>query len=355
MHFHRAVTLGAIYGVWSFGCFSARGGMDDAVMTSTSEGDAGPGAGETGTTATDGATAGGASTEETGQVSDSSGEESGEPPEECSSDSICVGVPEGWQGPVLLMDEDSDGSCPSGYPTELWRGGSFLSAPAATCGCSCGELQGQYECGPARIRAYDAPEMQVCPNTLDIATWETSEDACVRLDELPRDTPIRFLNATADLSQAGCTPLPEIERPEVVWQQRSIACALPETESCLLGKCVPSPLPADLCVWQEGTETCPSRFPNQLNLFTGVEDQRDCTACTCGDPVGRCQVDVELFSGSACNISQGSIANLECLLPDVDLASARFSFGGPAANCEAGDVEPTGEVQPSEPVTVCCG
>ncbi|MDI3291463.1 hypothetical protein [Polyangium sp. 15x6] len=72
--------------------------------------------------------------------------------------------------------------------------------------------------------------------------------------------------------------------------------------------CVPKPPSFETCIMREGDEPCPEGWPIKHLLYGEVNDQRECTACTCGAPSGgSCTVFAALHEDTACSTLRGSL------------------------------------------------
>jgi hypothetical protein len=133
------------------------------------------------------------------------------------------------------------------------------------------------------------------------------------------------------------------------------------------GTCAPAPITPfepGLCVYREGERECPSDdYPSRTILYAGLDDQRDCSACTCDSPTGAtCEAQVELHYNDSCSNLGGLIdpAGVEC----EDLSDANSGYAPRSAKmivtdvvgggCDPGGGEPSGEAVLTGAVTLCC-
>jgi hypothetical protein len=225
------------------------------------------------------------------------------PPATCSGNGQCVAAaPSGWTGPVELFVAPSGTppSCGAGFDaTPAFDGNGGLTAAAPTCtACGCGGPTGASCSGPfmsfyvddsCGTPSIDQQEVTAqCEPTVPIA-------ASVQVGE-----PV--------LTAGSCAPTggtPSI--PAVVWSQVARACTPVSTApsgTCDSGQiCTASPVggfTASACVLQPGVATsCPSGYPTGPQVFySGVDDERACSACTCGAP-----------TGAACSIGIPAVSN----------------------------------------------
>jgi hypothetical protein len=135
-----------------------------------------------------------------------------------------------------------------------------------------------------------------------------------------------------------------------------------------LGVCSPAATPPDgfrVCIAREGDADCPivSPYSEKHVFYKGIDDTRDCTACTCGAPAGgSCSALVTIYTDAACSAQTGSaMATNAATSPCVDVP-AGSAIGSKAMGpitympgaCAAIGGEPVGDAVPRDPVTVCC-
>jgi hypothetical protein len=111
-----------------------------------------------------------------------------------------------------------------------------------------------------------------------------------------------------------------------------------------------------VCIWFEGEVGCPAGpYSVQHHAYGDVTDDRSCTACSCGTPVGECGGEVVLMNVSC---DDGSV------LVDAIAAGNCWSLGGSAvraqwvpeidAECSAAGGNLQGDAEPTDAVTFCC-
>jgi hypothetical protein len=89
--------------------------------------------------------------------------------------------------------------------------------------------------------------------------------------------------------------------------------------------------------------------------FTGVDDARSCTGCTCGPPKGyKCDYTLGVYSDAKCltklyNAIEGCTASLAGA-GSLKIDSTTVQTG----TCAPSAVTPTGAAAPSAPLTICC-
>lgn len=159
--------------------------------------------------------------------------------------------------------------------------------------------------------------------------------------------------------------------PQVSWKTTGVyACpAAKSSGTCAAGGVCASPPPSGvpLCVTQPGVAaSCPGAYPNGPSVFyTGADDTRGCSTCTCGPP-----------SGGSCSIASPAvdtygITDIKCVSPaasQLDAPNACAPLTGPdavmliavptlvsAGACAvSGGGQPTGGATPTGAQSFCC-
>jgi hypothetical protein len=125
-----------------------------------------------------------------------------------------------------------------------------------------------------------------------------------------------------------------------------------------------------LCIFQNGENPCPTNpdniFTEQHVFYQGVQDNRQCSACTCGAPTGSaCTAAISIYKGNdltcsgpalvAIPVSSQSPTCLDIQLPGQALGS---KSAGPTTylpgTCPPGGGEVSGIAIPTNPATLCC-
>jgi hypothetical protein len=243
----------------------------------------------------------------------------------CAAPQQCTAAaPAGWSGPVELYTaptgQGAPPACGSGFDsTPAFDGNGDLSAPPVSCSpCSCGVATGVTCVAPAMTFYLDdscgtpistmIPSSTCTPTTLGamsvtVGLPTASAGACAALGGMATAT-----TATWGTVARACVP-----------------SASPASGGCDPGQvCAPaasSPFSTRGCVVQSGVASaCPAGFPAGPQVFySGLDDQRACSACTCSPP-----------NGGACTIDSPAIET-GCLASTGTLSapSACMSFTGP--------------------------
>lgn len=168
-----------------------------------------------------------------------------------------------------------------------------------------------------------------------------------------------------------CAPLaqgaPVIAAP--TWSTIARECMIGPLSGggCATGEaCAPAPPEGfALCVYRYGdhpTLECPAAYPRRLDIFQGVQDDRSCEQCACGEPQGaQCAALVSAFTGARCGGAAGSVVVTadEAACFDVPSGSvlgsksAAFMVDKPG-NCAPSGGAAEGAITLTEPVALCC-
>ncbi len=336
-------------------CLYPDAGAPDSGTDAADDAEGGPPGGDAGTDAADGAAA------------------------VCSG--ACVEAPPlGWSEPTLLW-KGAIGSTPPACPAEApvigFQGFADLVVPPASCGaCSCDAatatcgITSSYTassvaCGATGVTSsFDAP-----------ASWDgtcTNDGAFAAGQLCGTTTCAKSLTAGAlTVQNEGCaavTAPPPIPTPPATWQTAVLACKRGSAVPCDdPGQvCAPVAVPPQgftLCVYQDGDLDCPASFPNKLGVATGFDDQRGCSACTCGSPAGGlCVATLNVFTDNACTAPLLSIPISSTGPACVDLVPPGPALGSKTVeklkylhgDCAAAGGDPMGDAVPTGAATFCC-
>lgn len=167
-----------------------------------------------------------------------------------------------------------------------------------------------------------------------------------------------------------CQPVPQGKPvlPEPSWGLMARECSIhvdDEGDGCAGGEsCAPAP-PEGFVLCQSVAGhgyDCPPEYPRSFQLHDSVQDDRACGPCACGDAQGAvCAVLVSAYSDDTCDQVSVSVTVApgqdKCvdLLNGTGLGSKRATFvlDTPGA-CAPSGGEPSGELKPTGPMTLCC-
>jgi hypothetical protein len=247
-----------------------------------------------------------------------------------SMSAVCGGQcvpkePVGWFPPALLWFGPADQvpDCPASAPRVGFEGRAELSVDAFQCdSCACDPPEVSCEL-PVDWSAADAlcpagPEAQrtsfAAPGGWDGAC--TTENTIPAGQACPGGPCTQSLDIPAPRVLSGpCAPrtvaLPGTPQDEPSWKTAARACVGTASPQCTdpALTCVPAPpeveaplQPFLTCIFRDGEQECPEGYPDQHVFYTGLDDTRGCTPCSCGEPAGAsCTVLASAFSDAACS------------------------------------------------------
>jgi hypothetical protein len=277
---------------------------------------------------------------------------------------ICMEpAPEGFVGPFAWLERSVEVppmDCAAPFDQPLFEAFSELSAPAATCECTCGPL-GNAECGPASVARHSGVSCGgAVQDTLGL------DPGCNQIAGVGWASSTSFFFDAPAVDGGGCVPLPSVEIEPAGFLTRHLACAgTLATDGCDAGRlCAPQPdepYSASVCVLAEGDVACPegSAYVDRTLLHRDIEDQRGCEQCACEVPTVPCEgTSLALSTALTCNSGLTGVPPDDCVgdIPGPILHGALFTEGTVPAGleCEPAVVVPTGEAAGIDPVTFCC-
>jgi hypothetical protein len=277
-------------------------------------------------------------------------------------DGTCVAAaPEGWNGPVTLASAaDQPASCADAeYGQEVAAGYAGVVASDATCDCDC-----------------DVGEPAVCDDAVLLAAHSDSD-----CGDIPFGIPVE-LGCTDIANENGpyysweagavggeCEALPAVMVPQLGYTGHLAACGTEASAAGACeddGECVPTPADdAALCWWSDGDVACPASLTGvrEVMYSAAPTDTRGCETCTCGAPETSCDAPGVFLVGAnnSCILSATSPPYVfldagECEAYNSNVQSVFWSTPGTAYTvCDSpSDPDPTGDVVPQGPITVCC-
>jgi hypothetical protein len=263
------------------------------------------------------------------------------PPPGCGG--VCAPqVPAGWSGPVeLAVGSAAPPTCGSAYQGSSWVSYDGLSAPDATCGCTC-----------------DAPTGFTC--SVEVTSVVTP--GCT----VPTGPPMAYASGQCDVggynnvstptvAGGACQPNGSAAVPPTSWSGEARACAPTQAPGlCSQGVCMPALDPTFLlCIEQAGDQACPSGYPNKRTEYASVSDTRGCSACTCGAPSGiSCGGRWTWYSDRNCQTALAS-SSLPANCTGSN-QSAEYQAAPSGGSCGASGSSPTGSAQGAGAQTFCC-
>lgn len=181
---------------------------------------------------------------------------------------------------------------------------------------------------------------------------------------IPIEGGLRFVSYSPYYGGGGgaCEKQQTTEIPEVAWSSTITTCRIPQdADPCEEGGiCIPAPpagFEAKWCLYRDGDNDCTNpEYPNKSVFWSGTDDSRDCSDCSCGQTVQSCDAaELMVYAEPDCAGEPTLVmpANGECTV--IDGASVVGDFGlGDAACPVTEDSMAQGEVAPSGAFTFCC-
>jgi hypothetical protein len=292
-------------------------------------------------------------------------------PEECPGQ--CVKLPPlGFDGPALLWVGAAAEvpECPARAPTLVFDGFDGLQdAPLDCPACECSQPTCAF---PAGLTAYSLPICQGSPTDfLAPVPWS---GACTSPAVL---TSSEFQSmAVAAPTEQPCAPimdLPQKEQPPAAYTVAARACLgevypdkCPDVGDTCLPTAEPPPPGFRQCIiyLYEGDTECPDSYPDKVKPYSGMEDSRACTECTCTKTASAdCVAQWSAYQDTVCGaslftgmIAMGGMSGCPGPgMPGAQLGSmsATWLVNEPGA-CQAGGGEPTGKVTGINQRVFCC-
>jgi hypothetical protein len=165
----------------------------------------------------------------------------------------------------------------------------------------------------------------------------------------------------------------QLNDPAISWETSARACSAKPNPECDDLACIHQDRESETfstCVYVDGEQFCPVEYPFQHVFYAGFDDQRACTSCECGTPVGsNCVGGVSFYEDTECKdvtnllpqdaFGQGGV----CITaPEINPSPFWYPIGSIAVNkldywpgtCAASGGELVGQAKPAEPRTFCC-
>ena len=299
--------------------------------------------------------------------------------EQCTGDCLPVG-PAGFRREPLLLwygDQKDAPACPEHAKGEYWTGNDGLVAGPNCPLCTCGTSQCELPAGVAAMSDSICQGPGYIP--LDAPPgWDGTCNSPVTV------APGTFASiAIAPPSAGACeviaVPLPPKLTDDYSWTTFARACDGLVNGACTASNemCSPTAKPPPpgfhQCIAYEAAideaklPMCPSAYPEQHVFYGAIDDQRQCTDCECGEPLGtQCIARVSAFQDPACGPNPLPLfENVPIGLADGPLCTAVMSGAGLGAwsadwavnklgACIPSGGVAFGEAKPSDAHVFCC-
>ena len=223
-----------------------------------------------------------------------------------------------WVGP-----EDQAPECPWGLTSVSYEGHADLVAPSLCEACTCEPPTGSCAL-PSTLTA----SMATCGDfnggihTLFNAPtpWDGT---CDSTTQLPDGAAHSLTVGAIEMTENGCAVGPPVAAKVVSsrWDTFARGCDArmppgPFSRSVCLPE-EPIPPGFKVCIFQAGEHDCPddegNTFTEQHVFYDRVQDDRQCSACTCGAPTGSaCTATISIYKAAGCSgltFAQNSISS----------------------------------------------
>lgn len=270
----------------------------------------------------------------------------------CGGGTCGAAVEDGWFGPTVIARLAPDAELPSCTPEYPSAGPTLLDGFAdpgpAICDCSC-ELQMAPNCNLS-MTSYSSAN---CVN------WINSTAVSANCSNIAVPGSLRLSSYGYGVGSCDETEIEEI--PPVPWDAQIRTCRVPENAlSCSdgTGVCLPAQpegFEDTWCMYKQGNFECPAGpYSNKSTFWSGAEDTRECSNCTCGTAGTNCN-DAELlvFSGADCEGDPVATVGVNTCSNVVGLSVAG-SIGADSPCPVTSMPEPMGSVEAMGEFTFCC-
>ena len=176
------------------------------------------------------------------------------------------------------------------------------------------------------------------------------------------------------MTENGCAPAPPVPAKVVSlhWDTFARACDVNWQSSTVRTLCrTDEPIAPGfaMCILRDGEHACPTDpgnvFTEQHIFYNGVQDDRQCSACTCGPPIGSaCTAMISIYKDDACGaasvLDQKTVSSADDVCLDIALPGQELKSksAGPTTylpgTCLAMGGDPSGSAIKTNPVTSCC-
>ncbi|HRI65724.1 MAG TPA: hypothetical protein PK156_15860 [Polyangium sp.] len=302
----------------------------------------------------------------------------------CPTGTCVPKVPEGWLAPATLytgFDINLE-TCPEG--TTTWDG--VADPPPVSCApCACSTPRSICGSSPHwTVSSHSCADFEsgVKWNFDPPADWDGS---CIGDKALPAGKLCGADGYCAKsitieppvLEQIDKTCKPYVDVPKVPVPKLSDHTSIPPAGRVCIDKpssdklfacgidsnCMAFPPGGPACIAREGAQVCPAGWPKRSVFYKEVNDNRSCSECSCGPVEGaNCKRRYTLYTDDACAVEFGSWLN-----EDTDLPQCLWLIDGMAVgsktletvehtlgSCQPSGGEVVGEVEKTDPFTVCC-
>jgi hypothetical protein len=281
-----------------------------------------------------------------------------------------------WEAPLLLWigPEDQAPACPLGSGSVAYEGRTDLVAPNACEACTC-----EPPTGSCALPSTLDVQADVCgPQGKPPISWNAPspwDGQCDGSTQIPSGKAYSLKIGALTMKENGCAPGPTIPAKVISlrWDTFARGCDFSspmgpiERSNCLRDDVASG---FGWCILQKGDNDCPTDPENIYTerhvFYNGVQDDRQCSPCTCGAPTGSaCTATVSIYTDAApqCTatavpgvvISSVSTTCVDIQLPGQALGSkSAGSTTYHPGTCPAMGGDASGSAVKTSPVTFCC-
>lgn len=347
-------TLPFFTGALAFlsGCESKSPAVDPTATDGTTEPGTSSSGSATGSTSADtsGTSDPTTSTTETSPTTTVDTTETGDPA--CGGGTCGAPVEDGWFGPTVIARLPTDAELPSCTPEYPSAGPTLLDGFAdpgpAICDCTC-ELEMAPNCNVS-VTSF---------NSQNCGSFANSTAVSANCSNLTIQASARAYSF-GGYGVGSCEETELEEIPPVPWNATIRTCRVPENALACGdgGICLPDQ-PAGFedtwCMYKQGDHECPAGpYSNKSRFWSGADDTRECSNCTCGTEGTSCNdAEVLVFAGADCEGEPvGSIAPNTC--SNITGNSVAGSIGAESPCPVTAMPEPMGAVVAQGDFTFCC-
>ena len=279
-----------------------------------------------------------------------------------------------WETPTLLWvgPEDQAPECPLGPKSISYKGHADLVAPNLCEACTCEPPTGSCAL-PSKLTA----SLAVCVSQVKpTIKWDAPtpwDGTCDSTIQLPDGAAHSLTIDPIAMTENGCAVGPPVAAKVLSsrWDTFALGCDTGIPPGTLERSiCLSEPLPPGfkVCIFYDGERVCPddiqgNTFTEQHVFYQGVQDDRQCSACSCGAPTGSaCTATISIYKNANCSalLDQKTIDSSSETCTDIKLPGQALGSksAGPTTylpgTCPAMGGDGSGIAIPTNPATLCC-
>ncbi|MDI1450805.1 hypothetical protein [Polyangium sp. 6x1] len=302
--------------------------------------------------------------------------------------SLCTGgacvspAPDGWKLVAFFSDWREPPPCPVETPILAFEG--LPAPPPPSCGaCTCEAPEGKCrlpETWTVSSAGCDNPGGGVKTNFDAPTNWDgtCNQDKAIPASTLCGGVPcVRSITISPPvIEELPCKPHADGDPEQPLPKAWNGGPLTPIGRACMSDKpwpscteqagkvCGPAGEDYSSCILREGEHPCPEGWGSERHLLYGdIQDNRECSACSCGPPTGgTCAVYAAVFGAPACSeakaggeVSAGMIAPCHDVMPGAPLSGKTADLlNYTKGTCMPSGGEVVGDLVLANAATVCC-